>query len=251
MKNIMSRLEEAYGRPVEVEFAWDDGKFYLLQCRALVSSKLAEKVILPGNVPPERLLFTRGVGLFSSVVKNIEYVVYMDPKAYARLSTFDERIAAGRLVGKINRLLENKRYALFGPARWGTNDVQMGIKVGYEDINRTKILAEVAFENLGSTPEPSYGTHFFNDLVEASIVPLAIYPDASDTVFREDFFLQSPDVLRSLAPELDDMGIAHVIHVPSCTEGRLLHVYLSGEQQEAMGYFGFGEENSVGSGLHS
>jgi hypothetical protein len=111
------------------------------------------------------------------------------------------------------------------------------MKVGYEDINRTKILAEIAFEELGAPPEPSYGTHFFNDLVEANIVPLAIYPDAHDSEFRENFLLQSPNVLKALAPELNEMGIAHLIHVPSCTEGRFLHVYLSGEEQGWIGYF--------------
>ncbi|MFZ2446490.1 MAG: PEP/pyruvate-binding domain-containing protein [Syntrophobacteraceae bacterium] len=238
MKRVLRTLEDAYGRPVEVEFAWDDGKLYLLQCRALAESKLAERVTLPKNVPPERLLFTCGLCLMSGAVRNIEYVVYMDPKAYARLATTTERLAAARIVGKINRLLENKVYALFGPARWGTNDLQLGIKVGYEDINRTRILGEVAFEALGSRPEPSFGTHFFNDLIETGIVPLAVYPDSPGTVFREDFFLQCPNALGSLAPGLDDLGgLARVIHVPSCMQGRLLHVYLSGEQQAGMGFF--------------
>ncbi|MEN6437919.1 MAG: PEP/pyruvate-binding domain-containing protein [Syntrophobacter sp.] len=244
MKKMLRRLEEAYGRPVEVEFAWDGEKIYLLQCRALAAGRLVEKVNLPGNVPPERLLFTCGLCLTSSVVRDIEYIVYMDPRAYARLSTQEERLAAGRVVRKINRLLENKVYALFGPARWGTNDIQLGIKVGYEDINRTRILAEVAFEAFGSTPEPSFGTHFFNDLVEANIVPVAIYPDNPEAVFKEDFFLGCPSVLKSLAPDLDDLGgLARVIHVPSCTQGRLLQIYLSGDEQEGMGFFSYAGEH--------
>lgn len=243
MKKMLHRLEEAYGRPVEVEFAWEGGKLYLLQCRTLAAGRLVEKVNLPVNVPPERLLFTCGRCLTSSVVRNIEYVVYMNPRAYARLATQDERLEAGRTVRRINRLLENKVYALFGPARWGTNDIQLGIKVGYEDINRTRILAEVAFEELGSTPEPSFGTHFFNDLVEADIVPVAIYPDQPGGVFKEDFFLNCPSVLKSLAPELDDLGgLARVIHVPSCTRGLLLQIYLSGDEQEGMGFFGHADE---------
>ncbi|MHC1730175.1 MAG: PEP/pyruvate-binding domain-containing protein [Syntrophobacteraceae bacterium] len=244
MKRILRSLEGAYGRPVEVEFAWDSGKLYILQCRALAASRLVEKVVVPKNVPPERLLFTSGMSLFSSVVKNIEYIVYMDPRAYARLSTFEERLAVARTVGKINRLLENKVFALFGPGRWGTNDVQLGIKVGYEDINHTRVLAEIGFKNTESPPEPSYGTHFFNDLVEAQIVPLAIYPDDPRAVFKENFFLQCPNVLPSLAPEPDGQGIARVIHVPSCTEGRFLQVYLNGEEQEGVGFLGYPGEVS-------
>ncbi len=244
MKRILAKLEEAYGRPVEVEFAWEDGKLYILQCRALAASKLVEGIALPKNIPPERILFTCGLCLISGVVRNIEYVAYIDPKAYMRLSTIEERLSVGRIVRKINRLLEDKVYALFGPARWGTGDLQLGVKVGYEDINRARILAEVAFEALGSTPEPSFGTHFFNDLVEADIIPLAIYPDDPESIFREDFFLASPSVLSSLSPDLDDLGaLARVIHVPSCQQGRLLQVYLSGEEHKGVGFFAVkGEE---------
>src|SRR5208337_5579672 len=58
MKKILHKLEEAYGRPVEVEFAWDDGKLYLLQCRALALSRLAEKVVVPKDIDPQKVLFT-------------------------------------------------------------------------------------------------------------------------------------------------------------------------------------------------
>ncbi len=143
---------------------------------------------------------------------------------------------------RINRLLENKVYALFGPGRWGTNDVKMGLRVGYEDINRTRVLAEIAMRELGAVPEPSFGTHFFNDLVEANIVPLAIYPDSPGTVFREEFFHRCPNALVSLDPELQTDGIARVIDVPSCTHGQYLHVYLSGEVQQGVGFFGYPEQ---------
>ncbi|MGO9534586.1 MAG: PEP/pyruvate-binding domain-containing protein [Syntrophobacteraceae bacterium] len=243
MKKILRRLEQAYGRPVEVEFAWDDGTLYLLQCRALAASRLVEKVVIPKDIAPEKVLFTCGSVLFSSVVKNIEYIVYIDPRVYAGLSTFDERLAVGRIVRRINRLLENKVYALFGPGRWGTNDVKMGVRVGYEDINRTRVLAEIATRELGVVPEPSFGTHFFNDLVEANIVPLAIFPDNPETVFREEFFHQCPNTLASLDPGLQTTdGVARVIHVPSCAQGQYLHVYLSGEEQEGVGFLGLPDQ---------
>ncbi len=243
MKKALRMLEEAYGRPVEVEFAWDAGKLYILQCRAVPATSQAERIELPDGIPPDRVLFTCGFCLMGATVRNIEYVVYMNPKAYAELSTTEERLAAGRIVRRINRLLEGKVFGLFGPARWGTNDLTLGIKVGYEDINRTRILAEVAFEALGSTPEPSYGTHFFNDLVEANVVPLAIYPDRDGTVFREEFFLNCPNALDTLAPELDTLdGLARVVHVPSCTDGKYLQVYLSGQQGRGLGFFAYPDE---------
>jgi len=242
MKKILHQLEKAYGRPVEVEFAWDGGILYLLQCRALALSRLVQKVAVPKDIDPQKVLFTCSTVLFSSVVKNIEYIVYIDPRAYARLATFDERFAVAQIVRRINRLLEDKVYALFGPGRWGANDVRMGVKVSYEDINRTRVLAEIAMREVGIEPEPSFGTHFFNDLVEANIVPLAIDPDSVGTVFREEFFHQCPNALVSLVPGLQSDGIARVIDVPSCTQGQYLQVYLDGDEQKGVGFLGYPEQ---------
>jgi hypothetical protein len=236
MKKILHQLEEAYGRPVEVEFAWDDGILYILQCRALAGSRLVEKVSVPKDIDPQKILFTCSSVMFSSAVKNIEYVVYIDPGVYAGLPTFEQRHAVGHMVGRINRLLEGKVYALFGPGRWGTNDVKMGVRVSYEEINRTRVLAEIAMREVGIVPEPSFGTHFFNDLVEANIVPLAIDPDSPGTVFRREFFQQCPNALASLDPGLQGEEIVRVINVPACTQGQYLQVYLDGEEQKGVGF---------------
>ena len=50
-KKILSLIETAYGRPVDIEFAWDENKFYLLQCRSLSTRKELDRVEVPENVP--------------------------------------------------------------------------------------------------------------------------------------------------------------------------------------------------------
>jgi len=120
----------------------------------------------------------------------------------------------------------------------GSNDINLGVKVGYEDINSTLILGEVAFEEDGFTPDVSNGTHFFNDLVEAEIIPIAIYPDQTGTVFNEYLLLQSMNELISMVPDFASYeSVVHVIHVPSCTEGQLLQVYQNGHEQQGIGIF--------------
>lgn len=237
MRKVLSQLEKAYGRPVEVEFAWDEGKLYLLQCRSLATQGFVGKVALPLDIPEDQVLFSNNRGVSNGVVRNIRYLVYVDPKAYGRLAGAQERMAVGRVVGRINRILEGKRYALLGPSRWGSNDIQYGVKVGYEDINGTRILGEVAFEEKGLTPEVSSGTHFFNDLVEARIVPVAIYPDEPGVVFREEFLLQSPNSLGELAPDLAPYeSVVHVVDLPACTAGRFLQVFQDGQDQQGIAF---------------
>jgi hypothetical protein len=172
------------------------------------------------------------------VAAHIEYIVYVDPKAYDRLSSTQEKLAIGRVVSRLNRLFQNTRYALFGPGRWGSNDINLGVRVGYGDINHTRVLGEVAFAGNGSTPEVSYGTHFFNDLVEAGILSVAIFPDQSATLFNETLLHEAPNRLKTLAPELAQYeGVVKVIHVPEATGGCLLNVYQDDAGQRGMGCF--------------
>ncbi len=239
MKKVLHQLQKAYGRPVDIEFAWDEEHLYILQCRSLAVSKEIGEVLLPQDLAEERVVFNNNQVVANSIISNIEYVVYVCPKAYGNLATYDEKFAVGRVVSHLNRLLHDKRYALFGPGRWGSNDINLGVKVSYEDINNTLILGEIAFEQKGYTPEVSYGTHFYNDLVEAQITPIAIFPDHQDTIFKEDFFMQSSNQLASIAPDYaSHEAVVHVIHVPQSNPDRLLHVYQNNEQQKGLGFLG-------------
>jgi len=237
MKKILERLEEAYGRPVDIEFAWDDEHLYILQCRSLATSKDIGDVYLPKDIPKEQVIFTNNQVLANSIIRDIEYIVYVCPKAYGKLSSYDEKLAVGRVVSRLNELLHDKRYALFGPGRWGSNDINLGVRVGYQDINRTLVLGEIAFEKKGYTPEVSYGTHFFNDLVEAKIAPVAIFPDYTDALFKEDFFIQTSNQLSSIVSDLSSYAsVVHVIHVPASSGDRFLHVYQDSQEQKGIGF---------------
>ena len=192
---------------------------------------------LPQDVPEEAVVFTNQRVVSNALIKDIEYLVYVDPKAYGALPGYEEKAAIGRVVSHLNRMLGGKRYGLFGPGRWGSNDINLGVRVGYEDINRTCILGEIAFEEDGTTPEVSSGTHFFNDLVEAKITPLALFPDQPDTVFREEVFLESANRLAAMAPDYASyVSIVHVIHLPRSFHGRFLQVYQDSENQQGMGF---------------
>jgi hypothetical protein len=238
MRKVLRTLQEAYGRPVDVEFVWDDGLLYIVQCRSLALHKEVGAVALPQDLDPQQVLFTNEQVMYSGVATRIAYIVYVDPKAYDRLASTQEKLAIGRVVSRLNRLLQDTRFALLGPGRWGSNDINLGVRVGYGDINHTRVLGEVAFAGNGSTPEVSYGTHFFNDLVEADILSVAIFPDQGTTIFNESFLQRAPNRLKTLAPELAQYeGVVHVIHVPEATGGCLLNVYQDDAGQRGMGCF--------------
>lgn len=236
-KKILSKVEAAYKRPVDIEFAWDDGHFYLLQCRSLSVRSEPEQVVLPPDIPTDNILFRTHAGLVNGIVEDMDYIVYVDPRAYDLLPTFEQKMEIARAVNVLNRQLAGNRYALMGPGRWGSNDINLGIKVTYSDISKARLLVEVAFAREGYTPEVSYGTHFFQDLVEANIMVVPLFPESPGALLNEGFFLGSRNVLRELAPEVQDCeGVVRVIDVPSACSGHLFHVYLNSEAQEGIGF---------------
>jgi hypothetical protein len=244
-KKILSRVEAAYGRPVDMEFAWDNNKFYLLQCRSLSIRKELEKVPIPEQIPEEQLLFITNTGLSNSVLHNIEYIVYVNPRAYDALQTYEEKLKIASVVNALNRHLSLKPYALMGPGRWGSNDINLGVRVTYANINKAKLLMEISFAKEGYTPEVSYGTHFFQDLVEADIVIVPLFPDDPKALFNEAFLLDSQNILSDIAPEFKDCKeVVRVIHVPSVRSSQFLHVYMDVLNQKGIGFFGPQKGNS-------
>jgi len=238
-RKILSRVEAAYGRPVDIEFAWDDGCLYLLQCRSLSVRKELQSVMIPQGVPQDHVFFTGESGLCNSVVPDLEYIVYVDPRAYDCLPTVDAKMKIAHAVNLLNKSFADRRYALMGPGRWGSNDINLGVRVTYSDINKTKLLVEIAFAKDGYTPEVSYGTHFFQDLVEADIIVASLFPDDPAAFFNEEFLLNSENLLGKLAPEIKECeGVVRVIHVPSVRGGDYLHVYLDANSRKGLGMFG-------------
>jgi hypothetical protein len=238
-KKILSKVEAAYGRPVDMEFSWDGDKFYILQCRSLSTRKELEKVKVPEGIPPERVLFATHAGLTNSVVENLEYIVYVDPRAYDALPSYEAKAAVAQAVNLLNKQLAGKRYALMGPGRWGSSDINLGVRVTYANINKAKILMEIAFAKEGYTPEVSYGTHFFQDLVEADIAIVPLFPDDPKAFLNESFLRESPNLLAEIAPDARGCAeVVRVIHIPSVCSGQYLHVYLDMNAPRGLGFIG-------------
>jgi hypothetical protein len=99
------------------------------------------------------------------------------------------------------------------------------------------MLIEIGLSHGDSAPEVSYGTHFFQDLVEAEIHPLALYPEQSEVVFNWRFFRESPNMLAELLPDSDAYAeYVRVIDVPAVADGRFLEVIMDDEESKALGY---------------
>lgn len=125
-----------------------------------------------------------------------------------------------------------------GPGRWGSRgDIKLGVNVTYSDINNTAMLIEVAKQVGNYIPDLSFGTHFFQDLVESSIRYLPLYPDDEDIIFNEVFFRKSENMLEHLVPEYRHLeDTVKVIDVTHSSEGEVLRVLINAELEEAVAF---------------
>ena len=239
MKAILDTLKEALGSPVDIEFASDGEDFYLLQCRPQSYAQECRPAPLPRTISPGRILFTARRHVSNGAVSNITHLVYVDPRRYAELESEEALVAVGRTVSALNKALPRRQFILIGPGRWGSRgDIKLGVSVTYSDINNTAALIEVAFKKGNYVPDLSFGTHFFQDLVEANIHYLPLYPDDDEVRFNEAFFTDSENVLASFAPEFAELAdTVRVIDVAAAREGQTLDLLMNGDLDEAMAIF--------------
>jgi hypothetical protein len=209
---------------------------YLLQCRPQGATEGTAPVPIPRDLPRDRVLFTARRYVSNGQVSDVSHVVYVDPEEYARLE-LDRIREVGRAVGRLNRVLPKRQFILMGPGRWGSRgDIRLGVPVTYADISNAAVIVEVARKKGGYIPDLSFGTHFFQDLVESNIRYLPLYPDDPDVVFNEAFFLRAPNALASLAPEFAGLSdVLRVIDVAKAAEGRVLRILMNGDLDEAVG----------------
>lgn len=236
IKAMLDTLRDAFKSPVDLEFASDGERIFLLQCRPQSRFEAESVVRIPKNIPEESKIFTANRYVSSGLVKNVEYVVYVDCEEYSAIGTIEEMQTVGKIVGKLNSILPKRKFVLIGPGRWGSKgDIKLGVPVIYSDINNTAALIEVARDKSGHTPELSFGTHFFQDLVEANIKYLPLYPDKEGNVFNQTFFACDCNKLPEFLPEYSSYEpIVKVIKTDACDKEGKLSIYMDGDNSEAL-----------------
>lgn len=212
MKTLLKKLEENYHQPVDIEFAVttsEEGVWNvtLVQCRPLRSG-ISDQVKIPKDVDDEFLFDVRRTSMRRSKEQNLDYIVWVDPQAYYEYP-YKKKPDVGRVVGKINHYLERteEKALLLAPGRIGTSSPELGVPVAYADISSFGAICEVAYGKVGYRPELSYGSHMFQNLVEADVYYGAINENSKTRIYRPDMLKEFPEVTIDLAgniePELE------------------------------------------------
>ena len=99
------------------------------------------------------------------------------------------------------------------------------------------MLIEIARKQKNYAPDLSFGTHFFQDLVESDIRYLPLYPDDPKTDFNFDFINNSNNILLELFPDLETLtDVIKIIDVATTTKGHVLKVLMNSEEEKAVAF---------------
>ncbi len=217
MQGILKTLSSVYQYPVDIEYTVnldEAGEFVvnLLQCRSLYTGVTGGSVDIP-DLPEEDIFFS----LEDSAMGNsreipIDVVIQVDPVAYYNYP-YSKKPQVAEAVRKINVYYRGrgKRILFMSPGRIGTSSPELGVPVNFAAISGFAGICEVSDNRAGYMPELSYGSHLFQDLVEADIFYNAIWNDHRTKVYREDFLSGLKDLFPVVCPEDDSLfGIVRV-----------------------------------------
>ena len=208
LKEMMQVIQKAYRQPVDIEFTLNldrTGEYMinLLQCRPLQVFMDTGEVFIPDTLPPERILMSlKGASMGLSRELPLDLIVYVDPVAYYNLPYYEKNSVA-KAVGSFNWKYRGsgKHMMLIVPGRIGTSSQELGVPTTFADISEFEVICEVAESGAGYNPELSYGSHIFQDLVEAQILYTAVFEGKQTKEYHPEKLTKLPNLLTELLPE--------------------------------------------------
>ncbi len=248
MRQALAILEEEYNSPVDTEFTVQvtdpqtinpGVRIPLLQCRTQSHINTQEEPALtPTDLPAQDIVFSTRRMVPHGVISEIRYILFVTPEGYFSLPSASERSRLQRAISQLNEALKDQAFICIGPGRWGTSTPDLGVHVAYGDIYNTKALIELSGQEIGTSPEPSFGTHFFQDLMEAHIYPLAIYLVDPDVVFNRSIFYATPNRLSERYKNADPslLNVLRLIDIQDYRRDHTLKIIMDDEEGRATGF---------------
>ncbi|MHB1040629.1 MAG: PEP/pyruvate-binding domain-containing protein, partial [Desulfobacteria bacterium] len=245
LREMLGILRNAYEYPVDTEFTANflpDGRCLvnLVQCRPLQVKEGGKIVDPPKRIPRGALLLeSRGPVIGQSSLSRLDRVIFVDPAAYSALPQRD-RPSIGRLIGRIVHLPAEGgpwNTLLLGPGRWGTSTPSLGVPVSFAEIDKVSAICEIIGVGMQVVPDVSLGTHFFNDLVEANMLYLAVHPTRRGDSLNLTFLAAARNRLAELLPEDAEWAeVVRVIDFSDPGDGRVPYLNANSFRQRVVCY---------------
>ena len=223
MRDILSLIQTHYDYPVDTEYTINfapDGSYVidLLQCRPLQVSSEGDKISVPDDIDKQDILLeTERVSMGFSREIPVDVIVYIDPVAYYQLP-YRRKFEIRDALAKVNWHYrgQGKRMLLLTPGRICTSSPELGVPSSFSDISEFSVIAEISESRAGYIPELSFGSHIFQDLVEAGILYTAVFEKETTAAFAPELLKCFKDKTAELTELADDIhDVFFVCETPS------------------------------------
>ncbi|SHJ47181.1 PEP/pyruvate-binding domain-containing protein [Pseudobutyrivibrio xylanivorans] len=212
MKDILGTIQKEYDYPVDTEFTInfsEDGDYVIniLQCRPLQVFEDSGDFEMPDEIGAEKVLFEcekSAMGLSRS--EKLDMIVYVDPVNYYNMD-YKDKYTIANAIGTINWKMRDsgKKLLLMVPGRIGTTSPELGVPTSFADISEFEAICEIANSEAGYNPELSYGSHFFQDLVESGILYNAIFENDKTKIFNMELLKDCKNILEEFDSKYDSL----------------------------------------------
>jgi hypothetical protein len=116
---------------------------------------------------------------------------------------------------------KNKKMLLMTPGRIGTSSPELGVPASFADISEFEAICEISDSRAGYNPELSYGSHFFQDLVEAGILYNAIFENEKTITFNPGMLKEYDNLICEFDPKWEEIKDIVQVYDVSCSDFRL------------------------------
>ena len=191
--------------PVEVEFAVEfnpepdtPNEFRLLQIRPMkVAGSFEDVSVAESN--GDRVLCRSEQALSNGRIDDIRDIIFVRTDNFKR----ENMALMAAEVGEFNRRFKeaNRPYMLIGPGRWGTTDRWLGVPTKWDQISSARVIVEADYGDF--VVEPSFGTHFFQNLIHFSIAYLTVNSTSGSGLLDWDW-------LNSIEPASESGFLRHL-----------------------------------------
>lgn len=186
------------GAPVEIEYALNldekGGKpaLYILQLKPLIRAEEKIEIEFPEGSGDGCFAYS-AIAMGNGRDQGVRDIIWVDPLRFDRSRTLETAAEIGEMDREARKL--GKRYALFGPGRWGTRDRWLGIPVSFSQISGARIIAEYDLPDF--VVDSSMGSHFFHNLTGMGIGYMKIPLGTGQGYVDWDWLRAQPETGRS------------------------------------------------------
>lgn len=145
--------------------------------------------------------------MWRSKEEKLDIIVWVDPQKYYEYP-YAKKPDVAHMIGVINQYFsqQGRHMMLLVPGRCGTSSPELGVPVKYSDVSCFSAICEVAYSKAGYNPSLSYGSHMFQELVEADIYYGAINENSKTKIYRPDYLNTFHDVFGEIWPDKAEFG---------------------------------------------